>query len=104
MKEIYKVRIEEFNGEREYTHDIYVAADSQNEAAEWALAYAANFYEEAEHADADDDERICWQIEGGAVMYCLGSVVADDTFLMYDVKDGLRTARLVLDQEGGNAR
>lgn len=97
MATIYKVQIDEFNGEREHTHDIYVVANSQTEAEEWALAYAAGFYEEAERTDVGD-EGICWQIEGGAVLWCLHNVTPDDKLLVYDTRDGLQTARLVLDK------
>lgn len=97
MATIYKVQIDEFNGEREHTHDIYLVADSQAEAEGWALAHAANFYEEAERTDVGD-EGVCWQIEGGALLYCLRSVTPDDTLLLYDTHSSLRTARLVLDE------
>lgn len=96
MATIYKVQIDEFTGEREFTHDIYLVADSQAEAEEWALAHAAGFYEEAERIEVDDGG-VCWQIEGGAVMYCLRGVAQDDTLVVEDIHGNPRTARLVLD-------
>ncbi|MBN2003773.1 MAG: hypothetical protein JXA21_10485 [Anaerolineae bacterium] len=98
MPQIYTVQIEEFNGAREYTHDIYVAANSQAEAEEWALAYAADFYDDAERTDMGD-EGLCWEVEGGGLLYCLRSVKPDNTLLIYDTQGSTATARLVLAEE-----
>ena len=49
MKEskYFKFRLEELNGEQEYTYDYLIEAGSQAEAEEIAEAYAGSFYDDA---------------------------------------------------------
>lgn len=91
MPEIYKIRIEEMNNGKEYTHEIYLLAKSQAEANTWAINYTKDFYE-MDFVDTDG----WYAAEGGALLWRLRSVKQDAKMLLYDTNDKLHKAHLVL--------
>lgn len=52
-KKLYTFRIEERNGDQEYSHDLYLLANNVQEASNFAREYASGFYSNGQEIEYD---------------------------------------------------
>lgn len=74
-KKLYKFRLEELNGEQEYTYDHLLYAESQEVAQRMAHEYARTFYEDdgPDWTEVNDGSLVYFFI-GGAIAVEVGFV------------------------------
>jgi hypothetical protein len=66
---LYTFKIDERNGEKEYSYYEYLYATSQEEAEKIARGWAKTFY-----SDSTVEGKDCWSTEFGGIEWCLESV------------------------------
>jgi hypothetical protein len=80
---LYKFDVEERNGEQEYTIPEYIIAKDFQTAEAHALEWIKDWYDNAEPSDYYPG---AYEIDGGAVIWELGSVEEISEFVIFDVE------------------